>query len=298
MGPSGCGKSTLLLLLQRLHDPDTNSGNIEVGGIDIKSFNIGWHREKIGIVPQEPAMYDLSILDNIRFGRSDVTKDEVVIAAKKANAFDFIMKLPRRFETQVGERGVKLSGGEKQRIAIARALVRNPAILLLDEATSALDGECEAVVQVSVEYSAVIIIHLLSWLQESLERVGTGRTTIIVTRRLSSIKMVNKIIVLNKGRVEEEGSHTQLMDKHGTYFNLYTKQQKFFKSSEKDLTLDSISEIPEAYEGSEDTEKVVGGATAGIMDPATGSDLLVSPADIIREIADDTPETIRWNYLT
>ena len=97
--------------------------------------------------------------------------------------------------------------------------------------------------------------------------MSTGRTTIIVTRRLSSIKMVNKIIVLNKGRVEEEGSHTQLMDKHGTYFNLYTKQQKFFKSSEKDLTLDSISEIPEAYEGSEDTEKVVGGATAGIMDP-------------------------------
>ena len=115
-----------------------------------------------------------------------------------------------------------------------------------------------------------------------------------MTRRLSSIKMVNKIIVLNKGRVEEEGSHTQLMDKHGTYFNLYTKQQKFFKSSEKDLTLDSISEIPEAYEGSEDTEKVVGGATAGIMDPATGSDLLVSPADVIREIADDKPETVRW----
>ena len=159
MGPSGCGKSTLLLLLQRLHDPDTNSGNIEVGGIDIKSFNIGWHREKIGIVPQEPAMYDLSILDNIRFGRSDVTKDEVVIAAKKANAFDFIMKLPRRFETQVGERGVKLSGGEKQRIAIARALVRNPAILLLDEATSALDGECEAVVQVSVEYALSFLAH-------------------------------------------------------------------------------------------------------------------------------------------
>ena len=158
MGPSGCGKSTLLLLLQRLHDPDANTGNIEVGGIDIKSFNIGWHREKIGIVPQEPAMYDLSILDNIRFGRSDVTKDEVVIAAKKANAFDFIMKLPRRFETQVGERGVKLSGGEKQRIAIARALVRNPAILLLDEATSALDGECEAVVQVSVLYSLGIIL--------------------------------------------------------------------------------------------------------------------------------------------
>ena len=127
--------------------------------------------------------------------------------------------------------------------------------------------------------------------------MSTGRTTIIVTRRLSSIKMVNKIIVLNKGRVEEEGSHTQLMDKHGTYFNLYTKQQKFFKSSEKDLTLDSISEIPEAYEGSEDTEKVVGGATAGIMDPATGSDLLVSPADVIREIADDKPETVRWSIL-
>ena len=232
-----------------------------------------YSREKVGIVPQEPAMYELSILDNIRFGRSDVTKDEVVIAAKKANAFDFIMKLPRRFETQVGERGVKLSGGQKQRIAIARALVRNPSILLLDDATANLSGDCEALVL------------------ESLEKVKTGRTTIIVTKRLSSVKQVDKIIVLNKGRVEEEGTHSQLMDRHGTYFNLYNKQQKFFKCSEKELILDSISEIPESGEDFENTTE-----ESSNVEPNHRPDQdaeLVSLDDVIREIDEDKIEKFR-----
>ena len=227
----------------------------------------------MGIVPQEPAMYELSILDNIRFGRSDVTKDEVVIAAKKANAFDFIMRLPRRFETQVGERGIKLSGGQRQRIAIARALVRNPSILLLDDATENLSGDCESLVQ------------------ESLEKARTGRTTIIVTKRLSSVKQVNKIIVLNKGRVEEEGTHSQLMERHGTYFNLYNKQQKFYKSYEKELVLDSISEIPESGEDFEnETEDSSQCEPVARPDPDAE---LVSPDDVIREIAEDKLEEIR-----
>ena len=240
---------------------------------------------------QEPHLYNLSILDNIRFGRTDVTKDEVVIAAKKVNAFEFIMKLPRRFDTIVGEKGIQLSSGQRQRIALgktliamlsrlvcfhsARAIVRNPSILLLDDATSVLDGDCGSVVQ------------------ESLEKIKYGRTTIIVTKRLSSIKNVNKIIVLNKGRVEEEGSHTQLMDKHGTYFNLFTKQQKFYKTTDKDLTLDSISEKPETVEVTEAEEKEVLNDIIG-LEPDASSEL-VSPDEVIREIAETDKEDFR-NY--
>ena len=148
VGPSGCGKSTVLNLLQRFYDPDNQSGFIMLDDVDIKLLSVGWLRDKIGVVSQEPVMFDLNILENIRVGRSEVTKDEVVRAAKEANAFDFIMKLPKQFDTQVGEKGDQLSGGQKQRIAIARALVRNPSILLLDEATSSLDVENEKIVQV------------------------------------------------------------------------------------------------------------------------------------------------------
>ena len=149
VGPSGCGKSTVLNLLQRFYDPDNQSGFIMLDDVDIKLLSVGWLRDKIGVVSQEPVMFDMTILENIRVGRSEVTKDEVVRAAKEANAFDFIMKLPKQFDTQVGEKGDQLSGGQKQRIAIARALVRNPSILLLDEATSSLDVENEKIVQVN-----------------------------------------------------------------------------------------------------------------------------------------------------
>ena len=148
VGPSGCGKSTVLQLLQRFYDPDPGSGLIMLDDVDIKLLSVGWLRDKIGVVSQQPVMFDMTILENIRVGRSEVTKDEVVRATKEANAFDFIMKLPKQFDTQVGEKGDQLSGGQKQRIAIARALVRNPNILLLDEATSSLDVENEKTVQV------------------------------------------------------------------------------------------------------------------------------------------------------
>ena len=149
VGPSGCGKSTAIQILQRLYDP--NSGRVELDGINIKDLNVGYLRKRMAVVGQEPVLFDLNILDNIRVGRIEITKDEVVKACKEANAFDFIMKLPKRFDTMVGEGGAQLSGGQKQRLAIARALVRNPSILLLDEATSSLDGESEAAVQAALE---------------------------------------------------------------------------------------------------------------------------------------------------
>ena len=158
VGASGSGKSTVLHLLQRFYDPDPGHGLIMLDDVDIKLLSVGWLRDKIGVVSQHPVMFDMTILENIRVGRSEVTKDEVVRAAKEANAFDFIMKLPKQFDTQVGEKGDQLSGGQKQRIAIARALVRNPNILLLDEATSSLDVENEKTVQVVTSHSSTYFI--------------------------------------------------------------------------------------------------------------------------------------------
>ncbi|NXQ93717.1 MDR1 protein, partial [Sagittarius serpentarius] len=143
VGGSGCGKSTTVQLIQRFYDP--KEGTVTIDGQDIKTLNIRYLREIIGVVNQEPVLFATTIAENIRYGREDVTMDEIEKATKEANAYDFIMTLPNKFETVVGERGTQLSGGQKQRIAIARALVRNPKILLLDEATSALDTESESV---------------------------------------------------------------------------------------------------------------------------------------------------------
>ncbi|NXB82541.1 MDR1 protein, partial [Donacobius atricapilla] len=143
VGGSGCGKSTTVQLIQRFYDP--KEGMVTIDGQDIRTLNVRYLREVIGVVNQEPVLFATSIAENIRYGREDVTMEEIEKATKEANAYDFIMKLPNRFETVVGERGAQLSGGQKQRIAIARALVRNPKILLLDEATSALDTESESV---------------------------------------------------------------------------------------------------------------------------------------------------------
>ncbi|XP_074122751.1 phosphatidylcholine translocator ABCB4 isoform X5 [Sminthopsis crassicaudata] len=204
VGNSGCGKSTTVQLIQRLYDP--LEGTINIDGQDIRTLNVRYLREIIGVVSQEPVLFATTIAENIRYGREDATMDEVKKAVKDANAYDFIMKLPEKFDTLVGERGAQLSGGQKQRIAIARALVRNPKILLLDEATSALDTESESEVQAA------------------LDKAREGRTTIVIAHRLSTIRNADVIAGFEDGVITEQGSHSELMKREGVYFKLVNMQ--------------------------------------------------------------------------
>ncbi|XP_055974168.1 ATP-dependent translocase ABCB1 [Sorex fumeus] len=206
VGNSGCGKSTTVQLLQRLYDP--TEGMVTIDGQDIRSINVRYLREIIGVVSQEPVLFATTIAENIRYGRENVTMDEIEKAVKEANAYDFIMKLPNKFDTLVGERGAQLSGGQKQRIAIARALVRNPKILLLDEATSALDTESEAVVQAA------------------LDKAREGRTTIVIAHRLSTVRNADVIAGFENGVIVERGNHEELMKVEGIYYKLVTMQTK------------------------------------------------------------------------
>ncbi|KAM9334421.1 bile salt export pump-like [Symphorus nematophorus] len=206
VGPSGAGKSTAIQLIQRFYDP--KEGMVTLDGHDIRGLNIQWLRSLIGIVEQEPVLFATTIAENIRYGRPGVTLDDIITAAKEANAYNFIMDLPQKFDTLVGEGGGQMSGGQKQRIAIARALVRNPRILLLDMATSALDNESEAVVQ------------------EALDKVRMGRTTISIAHRLSTIKNADVIVGFEHGRAVERGKHNDLLDRKGVYFTLVTLQSQ------------------------------------------------------------------------
>ncbi|XP_026840827.1 multidrug resistance protein 1A [Drosophila persimilis] len=204
VGPSGCGKSTCIQLLQRFYDPA--GGDLFFNGTSLRDIDINWLRSRIGVVGQEPVLFATSIYENIRYGREDATRADIEAAAEAANAAVFIKKLPRGYDTLVGERGAQLSGGQKQRIAIARALIRDPEILLLDEATSALDTASEAKVQAA------------------LEKVSAGRTTVIVAHRLSTVRRADRIVVINKGEVVESGTHHELMMLKSHYFNLVTTQ--------------------------------------------------------------------------
>ncbi|KAM5255812.1 ATP-dependent translocase ABCB1 [Ctenodactylus gundi] len=204
VGNSGCGKSTTVQLLQRLYDP--TEGVVSIDGQDIRTINVRYLREIIGVVSQEPVLFATTIAENIRYGREDVTIEEIERAVKEANAYDFIMKLPHKFDTLVGERGAQLSGGQKQRIAIARALVRSPKILLLDEATSALDTESEAVVQAA------------------LDKAREGRTTIVIAHRLSTVRNADVIAGFDNGVIVEKGSHDELMKEKGVYYKLVMMQ--------------------------------------------------------------------------
>lgn len=206
VGPSGAGKSTTIQLIQRFYDPE--EGMVTLDGHDIRSLNIQWLRSLIGIVEQEPVLFSTTIAENIRFGKASATMDDIIAAAKEANAYNFIMDLPQQFDTMVGEGGGQMSGGQKQRIAIARALVRNPRILLLDMATSALDNESEATVQ------------------EALDKVRFGRTTISIAHRLSTIKNADVIIGFEHGRAVERGTHDELLERKGVYFTLVTLQSQ------------------------------------------------------------------------
>ncbi|CAF1223645.1 unnamed protein product [Rotaria sordida] len=224
VGSSGCGKSTCIQLLQRFYDPI--DGSVEIDDIQVNQYNLSWLREHIGVVSQEPILFQTTIKENILFGKTNATQDEIVTAAKMANAHDFIKELPDKYDTLVGERGAQLSGGQKQRIAIARALVRNPRILLLDEATSALDRESESIVQ------------------EALDRASKGRTTIVIAHRLSTIVNASKIIVLDKGSVIEEGNHKTLMNARSVYYGLVEAQNLRMKNNDqKELENDEGDEI-------------------------------------------------------
>ncbi|XP_012946828.2 ATP-dependent translocase ABCB1 [Aplysia californica] len=204
VGASGCGKSTLVQLLLRFYDPQ--QGQILIDNKEIRSLNVTWLRQHIGVVSQEPVLFNRTIAENIRYGRDGVSMEEIELACKKANAYDFIMKLPNTYETLVGQRGTQLSGGQKQRIAIARALVRDPKILLLDEATSALDNASESIVQ------------------DALDKARKGRTTIVIAHRLSTIRTADIIVGIHEGKDVEKGTHAQLMESKGIYYQLYTNQ--------------------------------------------------------------------------
>ena len=204
VGPSGAGKTTLMALMQRLYDPA--HGAILIDGIDVRAFKQRSLRNQIGVVLQEGSLFSDSARDNIAFGRPGASQAEIEVAARAANAHEFIMALPHGYDTLLGERGCKLSGGEKQRIAIARALLKNAPILILDEATSALDAESEAKVQ------------------EALSRLIRGRTTFVIAHRLSTIVGADRIAVVRDGRIAELGNHAELMQSNGYYAALIKRQ--------------------------------------------------------------------------
>jgi subfamily B ATP-binding cassette protein MsbA len=204
VGKSGVGKTTLVDLLPRFHDP--SEGAIFLDGIGISTASLRSLREQIGVVSQDVILFNDTVRNNIVFGRPGAAEDEIISAAKAAYAHDFIKELPQGYETVIGEKGVRLSGGQRQRISIARALLKNPPILILDEATSSLDTESEIMVQ------------------RALEKLMENRTTIVIAHRLSTIRRATRILVLDKGRIVESGTHEELFRTGGIYRRLYELQ--------------------------------------------------------------------------
>jgi ATP-binding cassette, subfamily B, bacterial len=204
VGPTGAGKTTLISLIPRFYDP--SHGRIEIDGVDIRKVTLKSLRQSIGLVQQEPLLFSDTISNNIRYGRLEASMEEMVAAAKAANAHDFIMGLPEQYETVIGERGAKLSGGERQRISVARAFLKDAPILLLDEPTSSIDSKTEAVIL------------------DALDRLMEGRTTFMVAHRLSTIREADQIVVVNHGRIVESGTHEELLKQSGLYSQLYETQ--------------------------------------------------------------------------
>jgi len=204
VGPSGAGKTTIANLIPRFYDPV--DGHIAIDGVDIKSVTIDSLRKQIGIVPQETILFNGTVYDNILYGDLTASEEEVIAAAKAANAHNFIMDMPAGYDTQIGERGSKLSGGQRQRIAIARAILKNPRVLILDEATSALDTESEKLVQ------------------EALDKLMVGRTSFVIAHRLSTVLRADQILVMERGQIVERGTHAELLALGGLYSKLYQVQ--------------------------------------------------------------------------
>lgn len=221
VGPSGAGKTTLFNLIPRFYDPD--KGSVHIDGLDLKDITQESLRKQLAIVPQETILFGGTIRENILYGRMEATEDEMVAAAKDANAHDFIISFPDQYDTVVGERGMRLSGGERQRIAIARAILKDPHVLLLDEATSSLDNESEKLVQ------------------EALDRLMKNRTTIIIAHRLSTIKIANRIAVMENGSLVENGNHKELMEENGLYSRLYLMQFRYTRE-EMDNNIERIDD--------------------------------------------------------
>lgn len=204
VGPSGAGKTTLCSLIPRFYD--VTCGNVRLDGKDVRDIDLLSLRKTIGIVQQDIYLFAGTVMENIRYGNPEANDEEVIAAAKHANAHEFIMSLPNGYHSEIGQRGVKLSGGQKQRLSIARVFLKNPPVLILDEATSALDNESESIIK------------------ESLESLAKGRTTIVIAHRLSTIRNAERIIVLTENGIAEQGTHDMLLEHDGVYAHLYSKQ--------------------------------------------------------------------------
>jgi subfamily B ATP-binding cassette protein MsbA len=212
VGPSGAGKSTLINFIPRFYDPD--EGEVLLDGVNLKDYDLNELRQNIALVLQDNILFSGTVYENIVYGRKDATMEQVIAAAKAANAHDFIMSWDDQYDTLLGERGVRLSGGQKQRLAIARALLKDPRILILDEATSALDAESEALVT------------------EALEVLMKNRTTFIIAHRLATVVRADQILVMDQGTIVERGTHEELLRRKGLYFDLYEKQLKAMRPEE------------------------------------------------------------------
>ena len=204
VGPSGSGKTTLCNLIPRFYE--ISEGSLLLDGVDIRDIKISDLRKNIGLVSQDVFLFSGTVRDNIAYGNINATEEEIIEAAKKANADEFIRELKDGYDSYIGERGVMLSGGQKQRISIARMFLKNPPVLILDEATSSLDNRSEAIIQ------------------KSVEKLSENRTTFIIAHRLATIKNAKRILVLTENGIEEEGSHSELLEKKGIYYSLYNSQ--------------------------------------------------------------------------